>query len=113
MSGLNAAQARVKYGRNNIETIITLRVMPANNYSGAGKRYVRGWRTDNGVYVSGVQRGKYDAFITNQLRGAQNQSSGGARYEQMSKIASHLLADKSSSPSGSLQSFLPAANVSR
>ncbi|WP_439900950.1 FlgK family flagellar hook-associated protein, partial [Salmonella enterica] len=44
-------------------------------------------------------------FITNQLRGAQNQSSGlTTRYEQMSKI-DNLLADKSSSLSGSLQSF--------
>lgn len=40
----------------------------------------------NGVYVSGVQR-EYDAFITNQLRAAQNQSSGlTTRYQQMSKI---------------------------
>ncbi|MGJ8839633.1 flagellar hook-associated protein FlgK, partial [Salmonella enterica subsp. enterica serovar Kentucky] len=51
-----------------------------------------------------VQR-ENDAFITNQLRGAQNQSTGlTTRYEQMSKI-DNLLADKSSSQSGSMQSF--------
>ncbi len=51
----------------------------ANSTLGAG-----GW-VGNGVYVSGVQR-EYDAFITNQLRAAQTQSSGlTARYEQMSK----------------------------
>ncbi|MGU0044554.1 hypothetical protein ACVXHA_29620 [Escherichia coli] len=41
----------------------------ANSTLGAG-----GW-VGNGVYVSGVQR-EYDAFITNQLRAAQTQSSG-------------------------------------
>ncbi len=52
-------------------------------------------------------------LITNQLRGAQNQSSGlTTRYEQMSKI-DNLLADKSSSLSGSLQSFYQPANVSQ
>ena len=58
----------------------------------------------NGVYVSGVQR-EYDSFITNQLRAAQNQSSGlTTRYEQMSKI-DNLLSSKTSSISTSMQGF--------
>ncbi|WP_253821678.1 flagellar hook-associated protein FlgK, partial [Salmonella enterica] len=105
MSGLNAAQAALNTVSNNINnynvagyTRQTTILAQANSTLGAG-----GW-IGNGVYVSGVQR-EYDAFITNQLRGAQNQSSGlTTRYEQMSKI-DNLLADKSSSLSGSLQSF--------
>lgn len=72
----------------------------ANSTLGAG-----GW-VGNGVYVSGVQR-EYDSFITNQLRAAQNQSSGlTTRYEQMSKI-DNLLSSKTSSISTSMQDFLP------
>ena len=70
----------------------------ANSTLGAG-----GW-VGNGVYVSGVQR-EYDSFITNQLRAAQNQSSGlTTRYEQMSKI-DNLLSSKTSSISTSMQGF--------
>ena len=70
----------------------------ANSTLGAG-----GW-VGNGVYVSGVQR-EYDSFITNQLRAAQNQSSGlTVRYEQMSKI-DNLLSSTTSSISTSLQGF--------
>lgn len=70
----------------------------ANSTLGAG-----GW-VGNGVYVSGVQR-EYDSFISNQLRAAQNQSSGlTTRYEQMSKI-DNLLASKTSSISTSMQGF--------
>ncbi|EBF4219602.1 flagellar hook-associated protein FlgK [Salmonella enterica] len=105
MNGLNAAQSALNTVSNNINnynvagyTRQTTILAQANSTLGAG-----GW-IGNGVYVSGVQR-EYDAFITNQLRGAQNQSSGlTTRYEQMSKI-DNLLADKSSSLSGSLQSF--------
>ena len=86
MSGLNAAQAALNTASNNISsynvagyTRQTTIMTQANSTLGAG-----GW-VGNGVYVSGVQR-EYDAFITNQLRAAQTQSSGlTARYEQMSK----------------------------
>ena len=62
-----------------------------------------GW-VGNGVYVSGVQR-EYDAFITNQLRAAQNQSSGlTTRYQQMSKI-DDVLSDTTNSLSANLQDF--------
>lgn len=76
MSGLNAAQAALNTASNNISsynvagyTRQTTIMEQANSTLGAG-----GW-VGNGVYVSGVQR-EYDAFITNQLRAAQTQSSG-------------------------------------
>lgn len=93
MSGLNAAQAALNTASNNISsynvagyTRQTTIMAQANSTLGAG-----GW-VGNGVYVSGVQR-EYDAFITNQLRAAQTQSSGlTSRYEQMSKIDNMLSA---------------------
>ena len=86
MSGLNAAQAALNTASNNISsynvagyTRQTTIMAQANSTLGAG-----GW-VGNGVYVSGVQR-EYDAFITNQLRAAQTQSSGlTARYEPIEK----------------------------
>ena len=105
MSGLSAAQAALNTASNNISsynvagyTRQTTIKAQANSTLGAG-----GW-VGNGVYVSGVQR-EYDSFITNQLRAAQNQSSGlTTRYEQMSKI-DNLLASKTSSISTSMQGF--------
>lgn len=105
MSGLAAAQAALNSASNNISsynvagyTRQTTIMAQANSTLGAG-----GW-VGNGVYVSGVQR-EYDSFITNQLRAAQNQSSGLAtRYEQMSKI-DNLLSSKTSSISTSMQDF--------
>ncbi|MFL3497055.1 flagellar hook-associated protein FlgK [Citrobacter portucalensis] len=105
MSGLSAAQAALNTASNNISsynvagyTRQTTIMAQANSTLGAG-----GW-VGNGVYVSGVQR-EYDSFITNQLRAAQNQSSGlTTRYEQMSKI-DNLLSSKTSSISASMQDF--------
>ncbi|OQM43588.1 flagellar hook-associated protein FlgK [Citrobacter braakii] len=105
MSGLAAAQAALNSASNNISsynvagyTRQTTIMAQANSTLGAG-----GW-VGNGVYVSGVQR-EYDSFITNQLRAAQNQSSGlTTRYEQMSKI-DNLLSSKTSSISTSMQDF--------
>ena len=105
MSGLSAAQAALNTASNNISsynvagyTRQTTIMAQANSTLGAG-----GW-VGNGVYVSCVQR-EYDSFITNQLRAAQNQSSGlTTRYEQMSKI-DNLLASKTSSISTSMQGF--------
>jgi flagellar hook-associated protein 1 FlgK len=87
MSGLSAAQSALNTVSNNISnynvagyTRQTTLLAQANSTLGAG-----GF-VGNGVYVSGVQR-EYDSFITNQLRGAQNQSSGlTTQYQQMSKI---------------------------
>ncbi|MDE9743435.1 flagellar hook-associated protein FlgK [Escherichia fergusonii] len=105
MSGLSAAQAALNTASNNISsynvagyTRQTTIMAQANSTLGAG-----GW-VGNGVYVSGVQR-EYDAFITNQLRAAQTQSSGlTTRYEQMSKI-DNLLFSETNNVSTSLQGF--------
>ncbi|MBZ4098840.1 flagellar hook-associated protein FlgK [Escherichia fergusonii] len=105
MSGLSAAQAALNTASNNISsynvagyTRQTTIMAQANSTLGAG-----GW-VGNGVYVSGIQR-EYDAFITNQLRAAQTQSSGlTTRYEQMSKI-DNLLSSETNNVSTSLQGF--------
>ena len=105
MSGLSAAQAALNTASNNISSYYvagytrqTTIMAQANSTLGAG-----GW-VGNGVYVSGVQR-EYDAFITNQLRAAQTQSSGlTTRYEQMSKI-DNLLSSETNNVSTSLQGF--------
>ena len=105
MSGLSAAQSALNTTSNNIAsynvsgyTRQTTVLASANSTLGAG-----GW-VGNGVYVSGVQR-EYNAFITNQLRTAQSQSSGlTPRYEQMSKI-DDMLSGTTNSLSTTLQDF--------
>ncbi|MBS5775223.1 MAG: flagellar hook-associated protein FlgK [Enterobacter cloacae] len=105
MSGLSAAQAALNTASNNIASYNVAgytrqtTVLTSSNSTLAGSGYV-----GNGVTVTGVQR-EYDAFITNQLRAAQNQNSGlTTRYEQMSKI-DDVLSDTTNSLSSSLQSF--------
>ncbi|MEO3989043.1 flagellar hook-associated protein FlgK [Pseudocitrobacter cyperus] len=105
MSGLSAAQSALNTTSNNIAsynvsgyTRQTTVLASANSTLGSG-----GW-VGNGVYVSGVQR-EYNAFITNQLRTAQSQSSGlTTRYEQMSKI-DDMLSGTTNSLSTTLQDF--------
>lgn len=105
MSGLSAAQSALNTTSNNIAsynvsgyTRQTTVLAAANSTLGAG-----GW-VGNGVYVSGVQR-EYNAFITNQLRSAQSQSSGlTTRYEQVSKI-DDMLSSSTNNISTTLQDF--------
>lgn len=105
MSGLGAAQAALNTVSNNIAsynvsgyTRQTTVLAQSNSTLGPG-----GW-VGNGVTVTGVQR-EYNAFITNQLREAQNQSSGlTTRYQQMSKI-NDVLSDTTNSLSATLQDF--------
>ena len=105
MSGLSAAQSALNTTSNNIAsynvtgyTRQTTVLAAANSTLGAG-----GW-VGNGVYVSGVQR-EYNAFITNQLRAAQNQSSGlTTRYEQVSKI-DNMLSSSTNNISTTVQDF--------
>jgi flagellar hook-associated protein 1 FlgK len=105
MSGLGAAQAALNTVSNNIAsynvsgyTRQTTVLSAANSTLGAG-----GW-VGNGVTVSSVQR-EYNAFISNQLNAAQNQSSGlTTRYQQMSKI-DDLMSDTTNSISATLQDF--------
>ncbi|MPV41953.1 flagellar hook-associated protein FlgK [Enterobacter hormaechei] len=105
MSGLSAAQTALNTVSNNISSYNVAgytrqtTILRASNSTLTGG----GW-VGNGVYVSGVQR-EYDAFITNQLRAAQNQSSGlTTRYQQMSKI-DDVLSDTTNSLSANLQDF--------
>lgn len=105
MSGLGAAQAALNTVSNNIAsynvagyTRQTTVLSASNSTLGMG-----GW-VGNGVTVTGVQR-EYNAFISNQLNAAQNQSSGlTTRYQQMSKI-DDMLSDTTNSISATLQDF--------
>ncbi|KNC93701.1 flagellar hook-associated protein FlgK [Trabulsiella odontotermitis] len=105
MSGLNAAQAALNTVSNNIASYNVAGYTRQTTVLGqANSSLTGGGWVGNGVYVGGVQR-EYNAFITNQLRAAQNQSSGlTARYEQMSKI-NDMLSDTTNSLSATLQDF--------
>lgn len=105
MSGLSAAQSALNTVSNNISSYNVADYTRQTTILGASNSTLTGggW-VGNGVYVSGVQR-EYDAFITNQLRAAQNQSSGlTTRYQQMSKI-DDVLSDTTNSLSANLQDF--------
>ena len=105
MSGLSAAQAALNTVSNNISSYNVAGYTRQTTVLGASNSSLTGggW-VGNGVYVSGVQR-EYDAFITNQLRAAQTQSSGlTTRYQQMSKI-DDVLSDSTNSLSTTLQDF--------
>ena len=105
MSGLSAAQSALNTVSNNISSYNVAGYTRQTTILGASNSTLTGggW-VGNGVYVSGVQR-EYDAFITNQLRAAQNQSSGlTTRYQQMSKI-DDVLSDTTNSLSANLQDF--------
>ena len=105
MSGLSAAQSALNTVSNNISSYNVAGYTRQTTILGASNSTLTGggW-VGNGVYVSGVQR-EYDAFITHQLRAAQNQSSGlTTRYQQMSKI-DDVLSDTTNSLSANLQDF--------
>ena len=87
MSGLSAAQTALSTVSNNISNYNVAGYTRQTTVLGqSNSTMTQGGWVGNGVYVSGIQR-EYDAFITNQLNAAQNQSSGlTTRYEQMSKI---------------------------
>ncbi len=105
MSGLSAAQSALNTVSNNISSYNVAGYTRQTTILGASNSTLTGggW-VGNGVYVSGVQR-EYDAFITNQQRAAQNQSSGlTTRYQQMSKI-DDVLSDTTNSLSANLQDF--------
>lgn len=105
MSGLSAAQSALNTTSNNISsynvagyTRQTTVLAAANSTLGAG-----GW-VGNGVNVSSIQR-EYNAFITNQLRSAQSQSSGlTTRYDQVSKL-DNMFASTTNNISTTLQDF--------
>lgn len=105
MSGLSAAQAALNTASNNISSYnVTGYTRQTTVLSASNSTLTGGGWVGNGVYVSGVQR-EYDAFITNQLRTAQNQSSAlTTRYQQMSKI-DDILSGSTNSLATTLQGF--------
>ncbi|QJT80230.1 flagellar hook-associated protein FlgK [Kosakonia sp. MUSA4] len=105
MSGLSAAQAALNTASNNISSYNVAGYTRQTTVLSAAKSTLgAGGYVGNGVNVVGVQR-EYDAFITNQLRAAQNQSSGlTTRYEQMSKI-DDVLSGTTNSLATSMQDF--------
>ncbi|NCF04041.1 MULTISPECIES: flagellar hook-associated protein FlgK [Kosakonia] len=105
MSGLSAAQAALNTASNNISSYNVAGYTRQTTVLSAAKSTLgAGGYVGNGVNVVGVQR-EYDAFITNQLRAAQNQSSGlTTRYEQMSKI-DDVLSSTTNSLATSMQDF--------
>ncbi|MBZ0057595.1 MULTISPECIES: flagellar hook-associated protein FlgK [unclassified Leclercia] len=105
MSGLSAAQAALNTASNNISSYnVTGYTRQTTVLSASNSTLTGGGWIGNGVYVSGVQR-EYDAFITNQLRTAQNQSSAlTTRYQQMSKI-DDILSGSSNSLATTMQDF--------
>ncbi len=105
MSGLSAAQAALNTVSNNISSYnVTGYTRQTTVLSAAKSTLGAGGYIGNGVNVTGVQR-EYDAFITNQLRAAQTQSSGlTTRYEQMSKI-DDVLSSSTNSLATSMQDF--------
>lgn len=105
MSGLSAAQAALNTASNNISSYnVAGYTRQTAVISQAKSTLASAGYIGNGVYVSNVQR-EYDAFITNQLRAAENQGSGlTTRYEQMSKI-NNLLSSSSTTLSTTLQDF--------
>ncbi|SCC56516.1 flagellar hook-associated protein FlgK [Kosakonia oryziphila] len=105
MSGLSAAQAALNTASNNISSYNVAGYTRQTTVLSAAKSTLgAGGYIGNGVNVTGVQR-EYDAFITNQLRAAQNQSSGlTTRYEQMSKI-DDVLSSTTNSLATSMQDF--------
>ncbi|URO00818.1 flagellar hook-associated protein FlgK [Leclercia adecarboxylata] len=105
MSGLSAAQAALNTASNNISSYnVTGYTRQTTVLSASNSTLTGGGWVGNGVYVSGVQR-EYDAFITNQLRAAQNQSSAlTTRYQQMSKI-DDILSGSTNSLATTMQDF--------
>lgn len=111
MTGINAARVALNTVGNNVTnynvtgyTRQTTVLAQANSTLGAG-----GWE-GNGVYVTGVRR-EYDAFISYQLRDAQNQSSGlDARYQQMAKIDG-MFSSSAGSLSSAMQGFFGSLQI--
>ncbi|HKM96692.1 MAG TPA: flagellar hook-associated protein FlgK [Buttiauxella sp.] len=105
MSGLGAAQAALNTVSNNISNYnVTGYTRQTTVLSQSQSTLAAGGWIGNGVQVSGVQR-EYDAFITNQLRAAQTQSSGlNTQYQQMSKI-DNMLSGSTNTLATTMQSF--------
>ncbi|MCF1162722.1 flagellar hook-associated protein FlgK [Yersinia pseudotuberculosis] len=105
MSGLNAAQYALSTVSNNITTFQVAGYNRQNTvFAQNGGTITSAGFIGNGVTVTGVNR-EYNAFITNQLRASQTQSSGLATYYQQISQIDNLLSNASNNLSTTMQDF--------
>ena len=105
MSGLSAAQYALSTVSNNITNFQVAGYNRQNTiFAQNGGTLSPAGFVGNGVAVTGVNR-EYNAFITNQLRASQTQSSGLTTYYQQISQIDNLLANTSNNISTTVQSF--------
>lgn len=105
MSGLSAAQYALSTVSNNITNFQVAGYNRQNTiFAQNGGTLSPAGFIGNGVAVTGVNR-EYNAFITNQLRASQTQSSGLTTYYQQISQIDNLLANTSNNISTTVQSF--------
>ncbi|PSH20348.1 flagellar hook-associated protein FlgK [Yersinia pseudotuberculosis] len=105
MSGLNAAQYALSTVSNNITNFQVAGYNRQNTvFAQNGGTITSAGFIGNGVTVTGVNR-EYNAFITNQLRASQTQSSGLATYYQQISQIDNLLSNASNNLSTTMQDF--------
>ncbi|WP_404273162.1 flagellar hook-associated protein FlgK [Yersinia similis] len=105
MSGLNAAQYALSTVSNNITNFQVAGYNRQNTvFAQNGGSITSAGFIGNGVTVTGVNR-EYNAFITNQLRASQTQSSGLTTYYQQISQIDNLLSNSSNNLSTTMQDF--------
>ncbi|MFL4555312.1 flagellar hook-associated protein FlgK [Yersinia kristensenii] len=105
MSGLSAAQYALSTVSNNISNFQVAGYNRQNTvFAQNGGTLSPAGFIGNGVTVTGVNR-EYNAFITNQLRASQTQSSGLTTYYQQISQIDNLLSNTSNNISTTMQDF--------
>lgn len=105
MSGLSAAQYALSTVSNNITNFQVAGYNRQNAiFAQNGGTLSAAGFVGNGVTVTGVNR-EYNAFITNQLRASQTQSSGLTTYYQQISQIDNLLSNSSNNLSVTMQDF--------
>lgn len=105
MSGLSAAQYALSTVSNNITNFQVAGYNRQNTiFAQNGGTLSPAGFIGNGVSVTGVNR-EYNAFITNQLRASQTQSSGLTTYYQQISQIDNLLSNTSNNISTTMQDF--------
>ncbi|ATM86308.1 MULTISPECIES: flagellar hook-associated protein FlgK [Yersinia] len=105
MSGLSAAQYALSTVSNNITNFQVAGYNRQNAiFAQNGGTLSAAGFVGNGVTVTGVNR-EYNAFITNQLRSSQTQSSGLTTYYQQISQIDNLLSNSSNNLSVTMQDF--------
>lgn len=105
MSGLSAAQYALSTVSNNITNFQVAGYNRQNTiFAQNGGTLSPAGFIGNGVAVTGVNR-EYNAFITNQLRASQTQSTGLTTYYQQISQIDNLLSNTSNNISTTMQNF--------